>query len=118
MIFKFAIDELKVCYQTAEKIVVSHFHDPIPLCVIPSCHSLSTEYKWLLLGYPESLLGFPSSPVVFVHQEGVYQCTITCGERSVTPHLMTVKLQAEPPIGNSHVCIPMCLWYLMYELYV
>ena len=65
-----------------------------------SHHTLNTEYNWLIMGSIDPELKLPSSPVVFVYQEGVFQCSISDDEKAVTPHLMSIKLQAATPIGK------------------
>lgn len=67
-------DKPIVVWQSPTSIKVSSFRKAVTLYCVASNHGLCT-YHWRKFG-ERGRFTFPSSPVVYVNEGGVYQCTI------------------------------------------
>ena len=94
------MESLAIQFQSSKEVNVSHFHSPVPLIAVPSFHNKQTEYKWMMMGSPSAMLQFPSSPVLFVHEAGLYHCQISCESKIVTASMIHVMLKAVDTIGT------------------
>ena len=77
-----------IAYEIPTDIVVQSFCSAIPICCISSLHG-KCSYHWRKLGEPGVVL--PQTPVLFVKNVGLYQCTVACDEDS---HVVAVSVAA------------------------
>lgn len=65
-------------------------HD-IPLYCVSSLHSLST-YNWRKFGDPAKSRRFQSSAVIYLREEGLFECTVTYENQTLKSQLFDVTM--------------------------
>ena len=70
-------DTAMVVWQSPTSVTVSLFREAVTLYCVASSHGKCT-YHWKKFGRGKST--FPSSPVIYINEGGLYQCIIKTGE--------------------------------------
>ena len=87
-LFPFA--DLQIIWQSPD-ISIRHLMCAIPLYCVSSQHS-TTTYHWEKLGETEKL--FPSTPVIYVDEVGLFQCKVESG--GMEEQSSVIALQVQP----------------------
>ena len=58
--------------ESPKVVLVQNFFKAVTLYCMPSTHA-GSQYKWARI---DGKAKFPSTPVVYINEGGVYQCTI------------------------------------------
>ena len=85
------ITDLQILYQSPSEISVSSITHAIPLYCVSSHHCTSI-YHWMKLG--ESTTSFPSTPVIYVDEVGLFQCKVESGD--VAEQSTVIALEVQP----------------------
>lgn len=88
-----------VVWQSPTSIKVSSFRNAVTLYCVASNHGLC-KYHWRKFG-EKGRLTFPSSPVVYVNEGGVYQCTIKSDLEEEDTFSRTIRVYANIGKGIS-----------------
>ena len=78
-----------IAEQIPTVVVVKNFHKSCTLYCLSSSHG-RCKYEWKMFGYPSKV--FPSTPVVYVKQQGLYMCTVLHKDYSEPSKVIEVKL--------------------------
>lgn len=92
------LDKSMVVWQSPQSITVSSFKEAVSLYCISSNHG-SCTYHWKKFG-ERGRSSFPSSPVVYVNEGGVYQCSIKSDDIE-TEEVFSRTIQVFTNIGEA-----------------
>jgi len=79
-------DSLAIVWQSPIKVTVAYYY-------MSSKHG-SCIYHWRKIGDYEGL-NFPSTPVIYINEGGLYQCKVTNDDDSVQSKIIRVYLNGE-----------------------
>ena len=80
-------------HQSSTTITVKGLRTPLPLFCISSTHE-TTTYTWEKLGQPG--VSFPSQPVIYVNEIGLYRCQLTDSFDDTTVESNIISVEVKP----------------------
>lgn len=79
-----------VAWESPSELVVNNFREAVMLYCLSSFHGASTYY-WKKFGNASS--HYPSTPVIYVHEGGLYQCSIKLDSHTIQGSIINVRVE-------------------------
>ena len=86
-------ENMVVAHQSLTTITVKGLKSPLPLFCISPTHE-TTKYTWEKLGQPS--VSFPSEPVIYVNEVGLYRCQLTDNFDETTVESNIISVEVKP----------------------
>ena len=83
--------DFEIVWQSPHNISVSSTKDGVPMYCVASRHE-NCKYSWHKFGDKDQK--YPSTPLLYVTEAGLYQCTVTFGCEKRRGAVITVKVIA------------------------
>lgn len=93
-------EELEVCCQSNTTITVNDLQKAVPLICVSSKHG-ACRYEWTQLG---TSTHFPSTPVIYANEVGIYQCEVVTAEDRACSLLMALKVTPGASLPLNLLC--------------
>ena len=79
-----------MAWESPSKLVVSNFREAVMIFCLSSLHGANT-YHWEKLG--DATRQFPSTPVIYVNEGGLYQCSLKLDSHVIRGSIVTVRVE-------------------------
>lgn len=80
-----------IAQESPSVVIVSGFTKAVALYCLSSVHC-HTRYKWRAIGPAEESAVFPSTPVIYVNQSGLFQCVLKYGSSEIEGSIIAVRV--------------------------
>lgn len=83
--------------ESPELVIVENFLEPVTLYCVSSTHG-GSQYTWsTIVGEARE---FPSTPIIYVNKEGIYQCIVKFEGKEIKGKVVTVRVDVGMLLSN------------------